>query len=47
MTEANPSHRLDFQRCCSDQVVAFNKLQVDILRQHSKGRDLVQFKVQN
>ncbi|SBS29762.1 Beta-galactosidase BgaA [Marinomonas spartinae] len=41
VTEANPSHRLDFQRCCSDQVVAFNKLQVDILRQYSKGRDLV------
>ncbi|MEL0635682.1 beta-galactosidase [Marinomonas sp. TI.3.20] len=41
VTEANPSHRLDFQRCCSDQVVAFNKLQVDILRQYSKERDLV------
>ena len=41
VTEANPSHRLDFQRCCSDQVVAFNKLQVDILRAHSAGRDLV------
>ncbi|MBD5771994.1 beta-galactosidase [Marinomonas colpomeniae] len=41
VTEANPSHRLDFQRCCSDQVVAFNKLQVDILRQYSAGRDLV------
>ena len=41
VTEANPSHRLDFQRCCSDQVVAFNKLQVDILRQYSEGRDLV------
>ena len=41
VTEANPSHRLDFQRCCSDQVVAFNKLQVDILRKYSAGRDLV------
>jgi beta-galactosidase len=41
VTEANPSHRLDFQRCCSDQVVAFNKLQVAILREHSAGRDLV------
>lgn len=41
VTEANPSHRLDFQRCCSDQVVAYNKLQVDILRQYSSGRDLV------
>tara|TARA_R110001583_G_scaffold146135_1_gene298175 strand:- start:424 stop:2394 length:1971 start_codon:yes stop_codon:yes gene_type:complete len=41
VTEANPSHRLDFQRCCSDQVVAFNKLQVAILREYSAGRDLV------
>ena len=41
VTEANPSHRLDFQRCCSDQVVAYNKLQADILRKHSPGRDLV------
>ncbi len=41
VTEANPSHRLDFQRCCSDQVVAFNKLQVDILRKYSADRDLV------
>ncbi|AEF54961.1 beta-galactosidase [Marinomonas posidonica] len=41
VTEANPSHRLDFQRCSSDQVVAYNKLQVDILREHSAGRDLV------
>lgn len=41
VTEANPSHRLDFQRCCSDQVVSFNRLQVDILRKYSKGRDLV------
>ncbi|REG81827.1 beta-galactosidase [Marinomonas pollencensis] len=41
VTEANPSHRLDFQRCCSDQVVAFNKLQVEILRHYSQDRDLV------
>ena len=41
VTEANPSHRLDFQRCCSDQVVAYNRLQVDILRQYASGRDLV------
>lgn len=41
VTEANPSHRLDFHRCCSDQVVAYNRLQVDILRQYSEGRDLV------
>lgn len=41
VTEANPSHRLDFQRCCSDQVVAYNKLQADILREYAPGRDLV------
>ncbi len=41
VTEANPSHRLDFQRCCSDQVVAYNKLQADILREYAVGRDLV------
>ena len=34
VTEANPSHRLDFARYSSDQVVTFNKLQVDILRAH-------------
>lgn len=41
VTEANPAHRLDFHRCCSDQVVAYNKLQADILREYSPGRDLV------
>ncbi|MFT2110984.1 beta-galactosidase [Marinomonas sp. 2405UD68-3] len=41
VTEANPSHRLDFQRCCSDQVVAYNRLQTEILRKYSVGRDLV------
>ncbi len=41
VTEANPSHRLDFQRCCSDQVVAYNKLQTEVLRKYSTGRDLV------
>ena len=32
VTEANPSHVLDFRRYSSDQVVAFNKVQVDALR---------------
>lgn len=32
VTEPNPSHCLDFQRYSSDQVVAFNKVQTDILR---------------
>jgi len=35
VTEANPSHQLAFRRFCSDQVVAFNRLQVDIIRAHS------------
>ena len=30
--EANPSHRMDFRRFSSDQVIAFNKVQVDVLR---------------
>lgn len=37
VTEANPSHVLDFQRYSSDQVVAFNRLQTEILRQHTKA----------
>lgn len=32
VTEANPSHWLAFYRFSSDQVVAFNRVQVDILR---------------
>jgi len=41
VTEANPVHRLDFHRCASDQVVAYNRLQVDILRKYSPGRHLI------
>ena len=41
VTEANPSHRLDFQRYSSDQVVAFNKVQTDIIRAHSPGRTIL------
>jgi beta-galactosidase len=41
VTEANPAHRLDWQRFASDEVVAFNRLQVDILRRHSPGRKIV------
>ena len=40
VTEPNPSHMLDFRRYSSDQVVEFNRLQVDILRKFSPGRDL-------
>ena len=35
VTEANPSHVLAFRRYTSDQVVAFNKVQVDALRPHT------------
>ena len=38
VTEANPSHRLDYQRFCSDQVARFNRDQLDILRALSPGR---------
>lgn len=41
VTEASPSHRLDFQRFSSDQVVHFNKRQCDIIRQHSPGRPIL------
>ncbi|MFW8596073.1 beta-galactosidase [Cribrihabitans neustonicus] len=35
VTEPNPSHVLDFRRFSSDQVVAFNRLQAEIIRAHS------------
>ncbi|MEZ5478112.1 MAG: beta-galactosidase [Thiolinea sp.] len=35
VTEANPAHVLDFRRFSSEQVVAFNRLQTDIIRSHS------------
>ncbi len=41
VTEPNPAHRLDFRRYTSDQVAAFNKVQTDILRRLSPGRDLI------
>jgi beta-galactosidase len=41
VTEANPAHWLDFRRFSSDQVVRFNKVQADILRAASPGRDIV------
>lgn len=41
VTEPNPSHVLDFYRFSSDQLVAYNKMQVDILRAHSPGRDIL------
>ncbi len=38
VTEANPSHRLDYRRFASDEVVAFNQDQVKLLRELSPGR---------
>ncbi|NVE93502.1 beta-galactosidase [Altererythrobacter lutimaris] len=38
VTEANPAHWLAFRRFSSDQVMAFNRAQVDILRELSPGR---------
>ena len=35
VTEANPAHIMAFRRFTSDQVVAFNRLQVDIIRAHT------------
>ncbi|MBX2835930.1 MAG: beta-galactosidase [Gammaproteobacteria bacterium] len=36
VTEANPSHRMAFWRYSTDQVVAFNQRQIDILRAHTE-----------
>lgn len=41
VTEANPAHRMAFWQYSSDQVRSFNKIQVDILRKLSPGRDLI------
>jgi len=41
VTEANPSHVMDFKRFSSDQVVAFNARQMQILRQYSPGRPIL------
>ncbi|MDE2298353.1 MAG: beta-galactosidase, partial [Burkholderiales bacterium] len=38
VTEANPTHRLDWRRFASDEVVSFNRDQVRILRELSPGR---------
>ena len=41
VTESNPSHQLAWWRFSSDQVMSFNRLQVDILRRFSPGRDVL------
>lgn len=40
VTEPNPSHVLDFYRFSSDQVVRFNRAQVEIIRAHSPARPI-------
>ncbi|MEM6857527.1 MAG: beta-galactosidase [Pseudomonadota bacterium] len=40
VTEANPAHWLDYRRFASDEVVRFNREQIEILREHSPGRDI-------
>lgn len=41
VTESNPSHQLAFWRFSSDQIRIFNKAQVDIIKQYSKGTDVL------
>ena len=41
VTEPNPVHVLDFRRFSSDQVVAFNRAQAEVLRALSPGRTLL------
>ncbi len=38
VTEPNPAHSLDFRRFSSDAVVAYNRLQADIVRANAPGR---------
>jgi beta-galactosidase len=38
VTEPNPSHVLDFYRFSSDQLIAYDRMQTAILREHSPGR---------
>ena len=40
VTEANPAHIMDFRRFASEEVASFNKLQCDIIRKYSPGRDI-------
>lgn len=40
VTQANPAHRIDWRRFASDEVVSFNRVQADIVRAASPGRDI-------
>ncbi|MEM9224828.1 MAG: beta-galactosidase, partial [Pseudomonadota bacterium] len=41
VTTPNPAHSLDFRRFASDEVVTFNRAQVDIVRRFSPGRTVL------
>lgn len=41
VTESNPAHRLAYWRFSSKQIKSFNRLQVDIIKAHAPGRDVV------
>jgi beta-galactosidase len=38
VTEANPAHRMDYQRFASEEIASFNRMQADIIHAHSPGR---------
>jgi beta-galactosidase len=40
VTEAHPSHRLDYRRFASDELKRYNRMQVEIIREHSPGRPI-------
>ncbi|HYP34047.1 MAG TPA: beta-galactosidase [Burkholderiaceae bacterium] len=39
--QANPIHALDWRRFASDEVLRFNRMQVDALREHAPGRPVL------
>ena len=40
VTEASPSHLLDFRRFSTSEIAAFNRDQVDLIREYSPGRPI-------
>ncbi len=40
-TSALPTHAMDFRRFTSDQVVRYNRMQVEVLRRHAPGRPVL------
>ena len=41
VTETNPAHRMAYWRCASDAVITFDRVQVDIIRARSPGKDIL------